>query len=209
MQKTTAKYVPDVPDAPRWAVRAAHAVPFAVMPAGVWRILLAFGRAGVGHGPQSRFGAGQFSYVLCLSVLSEGLALLTLGLVKPWGERVPSWIPLLGGRNVPVRAAVVPAAVGAALLGLIAAYVFLDPIVFHFHFSGIRPQVVDMHAADATDVPHLEVRGLAKAFFVVCYAPLLAWPVLLGAVTYAYNRRRRRAVAELAVPDEDGSEAAG
>lgn len=185
MQTATAKYALG---APRWAVRAAHAVPFAVMPAGVWRILLALGWAGVGDGPQGRFGAGQFAYVLALSVVSEGLALLTLGLVKPWGERLPGWVPFVGGRDVPVRAAVVPAAVGAALLALITAYIFLDPIVFHFHFNGVRPHKID---GDAADVPHLVVRGSAKALFVACYAPLLAWPVLLGAVAYAYDRRRR------------------
>ncbi|MCF2434810.1 hypothetical protein LV779_08895 [Streptomyces thinghirensis] len=36
--------------------------------------------------------------------MSEALALLTLGLVRPWGEVVPRRVPLLGGRPVPVMA---------------------------------------------------------------------------------------------------------
>ena len=32
-------------------------------------------------------------YVLSLSLITEAVALLTLGLVRPWGERAPAWIP--------------------------------------------------------------------------------------------------------------------
>ena len=61
-------------------------------------------------------------YVLGLSVVSEGAALLTLGLVRPWGERV---------RAVPDSAAAgaspafVPLHLGAAL-ALIWGYAFRD-----------------------------------------------------------------------------------
>lgn len=43
-------------------------------------------------------------------------AVLTTGLVRPWGERFWAWVPALGGRPVPVWLAVVPASVVAALL---------------------------------------------------------------------------------------------
>jgi hypothetical protein len=43
-------------------------------------------------------------------------AALTTGLVRPWGERFWDWVPVLGGRVVPVRLAVVPASIVAALL---------------------------------------------------------------------------------------------
>ena len=41
--------------------------------------------------PASRWAvrAAHLVYVLGLSVVTEGLALLTLGLVRPWGERFP------------------------------------------------------------------------------------------------------------------------
>lgn len=47
-------------------------------------------------------------YVLGLSVLSEAITLLALGLVRPWGEVLPRWVPLLGGRPLPRLAVVVP-----------------------------------------------------------------------------------------------------
>ncbi|OLB80597.1 MAG: hypothetical protein AUI14_06175 [Actinobacteria bacterium 13_2_20CM_2_71_6] len=41
---------------------------------------------------------------------------LTFGLVRRWGETFPRWIPVLGGRRVPVPLAVVPATVVAFLV---------------------------------------------------------------------------------------------
>jgi len=39
-------------------------------------------------------------YMIFLSALSMGLALLTLGLVHGWGQRVPHWVPRIGGRRM-------------------------------------------------------------------------------------------------------------
>jgi hypothetical protein len=106
-----------------------------------------------------------------LSVVSECLALLTLGLVRPWGEVVPRWIPLLGGRRVRPAAAVVPALLGAAgLLGLCAWSLYAQ-------YAGLGEG--------------LDGSPFQDVLLVVCYAPLLAWPPLLAAVTIAYHRRRR------------------
>ena len=41
---------------------------------------------------------------------------LTLGLVRPWGERFPRWMPGVAGRPVPVAAAAVPGGIVAAVL---------------------------------------------------------------------------------------------
>ncbi|QKW21245.1 hypothetical protein HUT16_21225 [Kitasatospora sp. NA04385] len=174
-----------VPGTPRWARIAAHAVPLAVLPSGLWRLLMTAGAAGVDHSadPGHRSTLADYAYVLALSLVSEGLALLTLGLVKPWGERVPRRVPLLGGRRVPVRAAVLPAATGVVLLTLIAAWYVLDPLLFHVHFT---PSVGDKGTPDS----HLEVSGWSRVLFAACYLPLLLWPPLLAAVTLAYHRRR-------------------
>lgn len=43
-------------------------------------------------------------------------SVLTIGLVRPWGERFWAWLPALGGRTVPVWLAVIPASVVAATL---------------------------------------------------------------------------------------------
>ncbi len=67
------------------------------------------------------------------ALASMGLAgsVLTFGLIRPWGERFPRWIPVLRGRPVPVLLAVVPAvavAMAVTSAGLMFARVlYLDP----------------------------------------------------------------------------------
>ncbi|SHE97247.1 hypothetical protein [Streptoalloteichus hindustanus] len=51
-----------------------------------------------------------------LATIAVGGAVLTVGLVRPWGEVFPRWIPGLRGRRVPVAAAVVPAIVVAVIV---------------------------------------------------------------------------------------------
>ncbi|MFI0812112.1 hypothetical protein [Streptomyces echinatus] len=110
-------------------------------------------------------------YVLILSVASQAAACLTLGLVKPWGEWVPRWVPWLGGRRIPSLAVVIPAAVGAVAVMALCAAVTLAP----------------RGPLDNPDFPH----GTAGVIMDVCYAPLLAWGPLVAALTIAYARRRR------------------
>ncbi|KUH35852.1 MULTISPECIES: hypothetical protein [Streptomyces] len=159
-----------LPHVPRWAVLAAHAVPLVTLPSGLWRIALA---AGLPVAEQPVEGGWEIAYVVGLSVLSELLALLTLGLVQGWGEVVPRWVPLLGGRGVRPLAAVVPALLGAAGLTGLAAY------GFYAQAAGLGDGSIGTPAQDA--------------LLLVCYLPLLTWPPLLVAVTVAYHRRRRHA----------------
>ncbi|MFK4086192.1 hypothetical protein ACI2LF_18930 [Kribbella sp. NPDC020789] len=111
---------------PRWAHRLAHAIPFFVLPSSLWRLGLVFGSSmgmldAAGH-PTYLHGFGTKLYVVCLSLISEALALTGLGLVQRWGEVVPRWIPLIGGRRVAPYAAVIPATLGG--LSLIAVWTF-------------------------------------------------------------------------------------
>jgi hypothetical protein len=115
-------------------------------------------------------------YLVLLSLLQMGAGALTLGLVQPWGEVLPRWLPLLGGRRVAVRAAVVPAAIGAGLLFLIEGYALLNSL-FHFRVS-------------TQTICVLPETGWQVSLLKVAYAPLLAWPLLLTVVTVAYHRRR-------------------
>ncbi|MFI8459461.1 hypothetical protein [Kitasatospora sp. NPDC085464] len=112
-------------------------------------------------------------YVFGLSLLSEGLAYLSFGLVARWGEVVPSWIPIIGGRRVPPLAAIILATLGA--LGLIALW---DPLPLALlHVGGI---------------PLVEYsNGWWKALAAVATLPLSLWGPLLLALTYAYYKRRR------------------
>jgi hypothetical protein len=67
--------------------------------------------------------SGRFHCASCGASLPLGLgwvavagAVLTLGLIRPWGEVYPRWLPLVGGRRVPPALAIVPAALVAAPL---------------------------------------------------------------------------------------------
>ncbi|KOU05506.1 hypothetical protein ADK86_07255 [Streptomyces sp. NRRL F-5755] len=168
---TTVAFDPAVPPPPRWAIRAAHAAALVTLPTGIWRLLLAAGHpAGytdVGYAAMG-FTGWSAVYVVGLSVASEVLALLTLGLVRPWGVVLPRWIPLLGGRRVHPMAAVVPAGCGA-----LALTVLWLPFVAWW----------------AT--PHPDMTALGNVIVGFLYLPLVAWGPLLGAVTLSYHRRRR------------------
>ncbi|MEA5359155.1 hypothetical protein VA596_06365 [Amycolatopsis sp., V23-08] len=155
---------------PRWAVIAAHLVPLVTLPSGLWRIALVAG-VPLGLRVADAEVGGEGWYIVGLSVISEALALLTLGLVRPWGERVLSWVPLLGGRRVAPWAAIGPASLGAVALAVIWGYAFRD-----FPDFG---QVAFSHPA-------------GHVLLIVCYLPVLLWAPLLGAVTWSYWRRRCR-----------------
>lgn len=91
------------------------------MPSGLWRIVFGLGIPVGFSGEAARVAAGHQPgwgtlYCVVLSVLAEALAFLTIGLVRPWGEVAPRWIPLIGGRKVRPLAAIVPAALGSAVL---------------------------------------------------------------------------------------------
>ncbi len=53
---------------------------------------------------------------LALSSGSWFALVLTIGLIRPWGEVFGRWIPVLRGRRVPVAAAAVPGGIVAAML---------------------------------------------------------------------------------------------
>ncbi|MFR9723802.1 hypothetical protein ACL02R_10615 [Streptomyces sp. MS19] len=76
------------------------------VPSCAWRLALG---AGLDIGFTGRLGSlytgtPVMVLVLVLSVLSPAVACLTSALVSPWGERVPGWVPRLGGRRVPTLA---------------------------------------------------------------------------------------------------------
>jgi hypothetical protein len=154
---------------PPWAERAAHLVPLCVLPSGLWRIALVAGLAGY----QGHLRTWEGPYILSLTVVTEALALLTFGLVRPWGEVVPAWIPFLGGRRVPTAAAVVTASLGAFAVTALWTY-------------------AAVHSPNLGNGP-AGLSGMSLWAIYACYAPLLAWGPLLGAVTVAYLRRRTRA----------------
>lgn len=174
----TARSVPAGMSAARWARLAAHAVPLTVLPSGLWRVAMACG-VPVGFSEEWLAAAGipgwnwATFWPLTLTLLAECLALLTLGLVRPWGETVPRWVPVLGGRRIPPLAAILPAAVGAAIL---CAITTTGGVLWAM---GVMGAPMDTPSA-----------GWGVAIFAGCYAPLLAWGPLLAAVTVHYAHRR-------------------
>lgn len=162
------------PPPPRWARRAATLAVLTTVPSALWRMAMAVGIP-VGASDQIRserygFPGWGTVYVFGLSLLLFGLALLTLGLVQWWGEVVPGWIPLVGGKPVPRLAAVLPAGTGAAALTLLWASAFSN--------------VETIWAEYGLD-------GAERLFMMACYTPLLLWGPLLAAVTVSYHRRHR------------------
>jgi hypothetical protein len=155
---------------PRWAVGAAHLTTLTVLPSGLWRIVLVLGHpAGYLDESFAQFETpGAKVWMLTLSVVCEFLAVLTIGLVRPWGEVVPCWIPLIGGRAVRPMAAVVPAALGAVALTVMWANV---PWWWTY--------------------PHDDMTDTGDLVVGILYQPLVLWGPLLAAVTVSYYRRHR------------------
>ncbi|WP_449337557.1 hypothetical protein [Streptomyces griseus] len=163
---------PPPPPAPPWAVRSAQLITLIVLPTALWRLAMVLGSpsgyTAAGFVPFDTPGAKL--WMLTLSVVCELLALLSLGLVRPWGETVPRCIPRVGGRRVRPLAAVVPAAAGALALTAIWAAM---PLWWTY--------------------PHTDMTPTGGLLVGVIYQPLVLWGPLLGAVTVSYYRRTRPA----------------
>jgi hypothetical protein len=157
-----------------------------VLPASLWRIAVCTlhlpiargGLAGTG-GSSGAASVPLWLYVIMLSVLSELLALAAVGLVSPWGEVFPRWVPWLRGRRVPVSFAVIPAALGSAVLTLLWAWCAVNQL----QGRGINGRPLP------GDAP-LGFSDWQGILAVAAYAPVLLWGPLLAAVTVSYWRRR-------------------
>ncbi|NDI47021.1 hypothetical protein [Goekera deserti] len=107
---------------------------------------------------------------LGLGAAALGGTVLTAGLLRPWGEVWPAWVPVLRGRAVPVR---VPVVAG----GLVA-------VVLLAATPGIVGPALDGLAAG----------DWQRASFLLLF-PTLPWGLALAAAVTAYLLRRRGACA--------------
>ena len=166
-----------VPGVPRWAVLAAHVIPLLVLPSGIWRLVLGVGVPVGFSGELAEVYAAPgwiTPYVLALTLASEAAAVLAFGLVARWGEVVPRWVPVAGGRALPAPLVTAVAALGSLALVLVAVP---TAAVWNGPENNGDP-----------DAPH----GVAGFLMTASYAPMLAWPPLLAALTVAYWWRRAR-----------------
>ncbi|MDQ7809350.1 hypothetical protein Q5425_36965 [Amycolatopsis sp. A133] len=120
---------------------------------------------------------------LGLAVSAAAGAWLTSGLIRPWGEVFPRWIPVLRGRRVPIRLAVVPGLVVAVMVATTAKDLLLT-----FATS-------DSALTAVTDWPLVTL-------------PMLLWPLwafALAMAAAAYGLRRRLSEAEPAPVSRSGN----
>ena len=158
---------------PRWAVACAWLVPVTILPSAIWRLSYLFRF----DGPlDALFGHGGW-YLALLSAGSVALGLLTVGLVRPWGEIYPKWIPVLGGEPVPAKSVATAAFTGGGIITALVIYatigVLFDPPVHPTPLIG----------ADEPAEPQPGIDVLRW------YLPLVLWPPLLIAVAADYRRR--------------------
>ncbi|MFF8966158.1 hypothetical protein ACF1BK_25790 [Streptomyces globisporus] len=160
---------------PRWAMRLAHALPLLLLPACLWRLPFAphFEMGQVQAGGMPAYWL-SIPYVLGLGVLTEVIAVLTIGLVR--GEVAPAWIPLIGGRRVRPMAAFLPAVLGGLILAVLFTAVPLGD-----DRSLTLYGVVDNvgYSSDAWQLPA-----------TICVTPIAAWGPITIALAIAYYRRR-------------------
>jgi len=157
--------------APRWAIRLAHIIPLLVLPSGLWRWAVAFGFPmgmvdSSGHLEVLRGWSAV--YVAAISLLSEAVALTAFGLVRPWGEEIPRWLPIFGGRSVRPQAVIIAATLGSGALMLI--------------------WTVGFWSVWTTGQPGPMASPFWAAVFTICYAPLNLWGPALLMLTWAYRR---------------------
>lgn len=161
-----------------WARAAALGCLLCVLPSILWRLAMLAGvDTGFADADWYRAEGSRIAYVLGLDALQLAGALLCLGLAQPWGERVPPFVPGLGGRTLH---RLLPMALGGA--GAVLLYVVMGMLVTSYGsvWLGMREgwtPAAGMEPLEAT------VLGLA-------YAPLFAWPVVLTVALVGYWRRR-------------------
>jgi hypothetical protein len=120
-------------------------------------------------------------WILGVFLATFGLvgAFLMFGLIKPWGEVFPHWLPGLAGRRVPMALALIPSALVAVLLVVGGIGIALD-----------MPSMIGYLAAEGEPALNIAV----ESFFQVGPALLFpVWGCALAAAALAYYYRRRGA----------------
>ncbi len=153
-----------------WAVAVAMLVPAAYASSRIaWALDLPYGVTREWMDELRADESTIFVAGAAMALLGLGGATLTFGLVARWGEVWPRWVPRLGGREVPVRVALVPS------LGVAALLVSAGKGWWWSAIAG-----------------HLPERVLGENWATVVFGAFLpVWGLALAAAGYAYWLRRR------------------
>lgn len=159
-----------VPERPGWLILSAWCAFLCTVPSAVWRVAMIMGwLPGTSELRDRELGQGTISgylYVYALSIVQLGFGFLTVGLVRPWGERIRSW-------RIP---RIIPTLLGL-LGGLAATWIFNIAMVSAIAF-GLRPDGGTLS-------------GWPLVIMVWCYLPLLLWGPLAMLSACGYWRARR------------------
>lgn len=158
------------PQRPSWLILCAWAAFLSVIPSAFWRVAMIMGwLPGTSEFREQELAPGAigaYLYVYALSIVQLGFGFLSVGLVRPWGERLFGWrIP----RVLPTLAGL--------LGGLVVTWLFNVAMV---------SAVVFGHRPDGGTIS-----GWPLAVMVWCYLPLLLWGplVVMSACGYWWARR--------------------
>lgn len=156
----------------RWATYVAVCVPIVyALTRYVWALGIPLGISEELYRQGQAVGLWLFGAALAtLAVIG---AILTLGLIRRWGEVFPRWLPIVGGRRVPLALAIVPASLVAVLVTNAGLMFWRMTLAGGFVLGDVL----------------LTLEGSWAAL-----APELLWPLwgaALGGATLAYYFRRR------------------
>lgn len=166
-----------VPKVVRWGRVATYTAFLMPVPYGITRLAWALGiPLGIDQDP-SAVPVGMRIGEAVLAFLAIGGGVLTIGLIRPWGEIWPRWVPFLAGKRVPVG---LPTVIG----GVVATVVMVGA------FSFVRINVMGELGMLPVSEESPTITGWAAG------APGWLWPawaLALGVATAAYYYRRRAA----------------
>lgn len=152
------------------------------IPSALWRVAMILGLIPGSAELRAFELAGDpalgYGYVITLSVVQLAAGALSIGLIRPWGERLGSW-------RIPVALPVVLACLG----GLALIWIF-DISMVSAISHGKRP-----------DAGHMS--GWPLVIMVWCYLPILLWGPLVIASAWGYARCRRGKSRQRELPLRD------
>jgi len=176
-----------------WITAAAWAVPLCILPSALWRLTVIVNGAPAEGACRDTYTPAW--YLISLSAGSMALGLLTVGLVRPWGEVFPRWLPWIGGRRGPAKPVTIIALTGATILSLLVGYAVVGEV--NSFFDWYSPPTF-APAFGAPDDLNCTIDDLDPSF-LWWYTPLVAWPPLLFLVTFNYRRRHAELPIERAL----------